>query len=121
MAIRAFMREGPPERIDDMLGGDPIRRGEPRSGVYPSVEVVYYDDTLGDHTVEAAHKGIACYVLRPRSALASLEDVEYRVGREIARLTTESRPAPPRPVERPAPLPPEVTARLNTEITLRRP
>lgn len=86
--IKAFIRSTlEPEVMTDYLGGDETERGEERVGTYPGVEVVYYDDEIGDVEDETSHKGIAHYFLRPGSALETIDDVKERVQGEIARLT----------------------------------
>lgn len=95
MTIRAFIRGTATQEITDFLGGDPIIRGEERTGTYPGVEVLYYDDTAGTPDDEASHRGICSYFLRPGSALETMDDVLERVRAEIARITQAQEPPPP--------------------------
>mgnify|MGYP001606482702 CR=1 FL=1 len=81
--IKAKIRNRLAQEIEDYLGGDPVERGERRVGVYPGVEVVYYDPNTGKEY------GSASYFLRPRSAFEVMDDVKTYVRKEIARLEAE--------------------------------
>lgn len=99
--IRAHVSRTVSEQVTDYLGGDPVLRGEERTGVYPGVEVIFYDDTIGGPENEQARLGIASYILRPRSNLETMEDVKDKVAREIARLTAEAGAKSPSPAVTP--------------------
>lgn len=95
--IRAHVRRTVTETVTDYLGGDPVLRGEERTGVYPGIEVVYYDDKVGGPEDEKAHLGVAAYILRPRSGLETLDDVRQRVTGELARLAADAKADPAEP------------------------
>lgn len=66
-------------KISDYLGDG----GTFRTGVYPGVEVVFYDSETEQEY------GAATYYLRSRSAVQTMDDVKTLVKTEVARLEEE--------------------------------
>lgn len=88
MPISHRIRRTKAVEVIDHLGGDPVERGELRIDAYPAVEVEFYD-TDTDTVINAA-----TYVLRPRSAIETLDDVKVRVAEHITDLEGKAQPAP---------------------------